>query len=122
MNTGAHEIYCANTPVVSYEAFGGMIVLVALGAWNAREDLGRILRPGASREGAGVAGDRAALALAVLGFAAIIGWLRAAGLPVVAGVVFVVSALVTFIALTRGIVQGGVPVSRAVLIPQSFTV
>jgi hypothetical protein len=147
INTGTPEIYCANTPVVSYQAFGGMVVMVGLGLWNAREELGRVVgwRPAVGEAGAvgrpppsgagrpppgeqpaacgtEVAGDRVALALLVAGLAAIVAWLARSGLPVGAGIVFVAAALVTFVALTRGIVQGGVPVSRAVLIPQSLTV
>jgi len=138
LNTGPHEIYCADTPVVSYQAFGGMLVMVGLGLWNAREDLARVMgwrpavaeagavgRPPPSEGGGGdasVAGDRVALFLFVAGCVAIVAWLSASGLPVGAGVTFLTAALVMFVALTRGIVQGGVPISRAVLIPQSFTV
>lgn len=120
INTGTPEIYCANTPAVSYQAFGGMIVMAVLGVWNAREDLVGLFssHPG----GRGRAADRVTLTLFVVGYAGLVWWLARAGLPVVAGILFVAAALVTFVALTRGIVQGGVPVSRAVLIPQSFVV
>lgn len=120
--TGPHEIYCANTPVVSYEAFGGMLVLVGMGLWNAREDWLNVIRGGGRGDRRELFGDRVALGLLAVGAVAVVWWLSAAGLPVLAGVVFLASAMVTFVALTRGIVQGGVPVSRAVLIPQSFTV
>jgi len=49
-------------------------------------------------------------------------WLRLSGVPLLASGLFIFSALVTFLALTRSVCEGGVAVSRAALIPQSFTI
>jgi hypothetical protein len=54
------------------------------------------------------------------GLIGMIWWLMASGLSALASVLLIFAAFVTFTALTRAAVQGGVPVSRAALIPQSF--
>ena len=62
------------------------------------------------------------IGLLVIGLLVMIGWLRASGLPLAATAVFLFGAFTTFLTLTRGVVQGGVLVSRAALIPQSLTI
>ena len=74
---------------------------------------------GGEYEGEPTSGRTVMLCL-IVGFGGMLAWLWAAGLPLVAGVIFLIGGFATFLALTRATVQGGVPVSRAALIPQSF--
>lgn len=121
VGVGAKEIYSAGSQAVSNQAMGGMIFLVGASIWAAREDIGDAFRglagiAGASRDPVQMAGA-ACLAGGLIGM---IWWLNASGLSIIAAVLLVFAAMVTFTALTRAAVQGGVPVSRAALIPQSF--
>jgi len=122
---GAQEIYCAGSPAVSYQTMGAMIVLVGGGLWSARGHLRDTWRAAWGMNApAGVASEpahpRTALLLTVGGLAVMIAWLVASGLPLLPTLVFLFASFVNFIALTRATVQGGVPVTRAALIPQSF--
>ncbi len=123
---GAKEVYCAGSPAVSYQAMGAMILLVLTALWSARELLsdmwaaawGRRELKGQEQEPCHPA---TAWALAVGGLLALGAWLVATGVPPLGAAVFLLSAFVNFIALSRSTVQGGVPVTRAALIPQSLT-
>ena len=101
-----------------------MLLLVAVSLYNARQDLARAFR--AAFSGEEYEGEPAPARTAVFcllgGLAGLLLWLWAAGLPLLAGAVFLLGAFVTFLALARATVQGGVPVSRAALIPQSFVI
>jgi hypothetical protein len=126
VSLGAHEIYCAGSPAVSYQTMGAMIVLVGAGLWSAREHLRRSWRDAwrGVRDAAHTAEPahpRLAWLLCVGGLAAMALWLVASGLPLLPTLVFLFASFINFMALTRATVQGGVPVTRAALIPQSFT-
>lgn len=123
---GAREIYSAGSPAVSYQAMGAMILLVAMGLWAAREHLGRSWRaawgaPDVPALAGEPAGMRTAWVLACGGMGLLVTWLVASGMPTVPAVVFAAAAFINFYALTRATVQGGIPVTRGALIPQSFT-
>ena len=121
---GPREIYCSGAPSVSNQAMGAMIVLVLYCLWTAREHLLSVVRDavrGARSEG-DVVSMRAAVVSLVLGMVLMALWLGASGLPWLGTLVFLFGAFVTFLALTRGIAQGGVLVSRAALTPASLTV
>ncbi|MGE4535415.1 DUF6785 family protein [Halomonas sp.] len=122
VGVGAKEIYSSGSQVVSNQAMGAMIFLVAASLWSTRAEIGEAFRSLAGIDAQGrERGLRAAGAVCLaVGLTGMIWWLTASGLPVVAAVLLVFAAMVTFTALTRAAVQGGVPVSRAALIPQSF--
>lgn len=121
---GPREIYCSGAPSVSNQAMGGMIVLVLYCLWTAREHLADVFRQAVrgDRDEDDAVSSRAAVLGLVLGLVTMAVWMHASGLPWLGVVVFLFGAFVTFLALTRGIVQGGVLVSRAALTPASFTV
>lgn len=121
VGVGAKEIYSSGSQVVSNQAMGAMVFMVAASLRSAREEIG-----GAFRALAGLGADVRERALMAAGALCLVGglvgmtwWLVASGLSVIAALLLVLAALVTFTALTRAAVQGGVPVSRAALIPQS---
>ncbi|NPV47512.1 MAG: hypothetical protein HPY69_11165 [Armatimonadetes bacterium] len=122
IGAGAAEIYCAGNPALSNQAMGGMLLMVAMGLLNARREVSRAwVAAVGSGEYDGEPAPASTVMLCLLGgVGGMLLWLWAAGLRPLAGVVFLVGAFVTFLALTRATVQGGVPVSRAALIPQSF--
>jgi len=126
LGLGAKEIYCAGSPAVSNQAMGAMLLLVGTTLWTARRHLTRMFRAALGLDGSGLEAEPAsppfALWGAVGGTLVMLLWLHAAGLPLLPSAVFLFAMWVTFLALTRATVQGGVPVSRAALIPQSFTV
>ncbi len=123
VGVGAKEIYSAGSQAVSNQAMGAMIFLVGASMWAARGDIGRSFRallPGGApelRDRATMIGGAICLGVGLIGM---VWWLTASGLSAIGSVLLVFAALVTFTALTRAAVQGGVPVSRAALIPQSF--
>ncbi len=123
---GAREVYGAGTPAISSQTMGAMIVLVVYGFYTARRPIIDIFKKAFSgtptdRNEEGAAAPQIIVGCLLLGFTVMIGWLYLAGLNVMSIVVFLFGAFVTFIALTRATIQGGVPVSRAALVPQSFT-
>ncbi len=124
VGVGAKEIYSAGSQMVSNQAMGAMIFMVGASLWAAREDIaaafGGMLGGLGDRSRAGP--NQPAVAGAVclsVGLIGMIWWLVASGLSILAAVILVLAVLVTFTALTRAAVQGGVPVARAALIPQS---
>ncbi|MFW5866660.1 MAG: DUF6785 family protein [Armatimonadota bacterium] len=125
VSVGAKEIYSSGSLAVSNQAMGAMIFLAGASLWAAREDITRGFRQAAGALGASAEGgtDTLSAAGAVClagGVVGMIWWLMASGLSAIASVLLIFAAFVTFTALTRAAVQGGVPVSRAALIPQSF--
>ncbi len=125
IGVGAKEIYCAGSPAVSNQAMGAMIFLVGASLHTARREIGGAFRAALGMSQAGPwEGERALASAGVLclvgGLVGMTWWLVASGLPLLATLIFLFAAFVTFTALTRAAVQGGVPVSRAALIPQSF--
>ena len=127
VSLGGKEIYCAGSPAVSNQAMGAMILLVVLGLWSARGLLAQTWRAawGAKRiagQDSEAAGPRTAVLLTGGGLLAMGAWLVASGLPALPTAVFLFAAFINFYALTRATIQGGVPVTRGALIPQSFTV
>jgi len=122
---GAQEVYCAGSPAVSYQAMGAMVLLVLGSFWSARESLAQSWAAAWGRakvpEGE-PCHPRVAWLLLAGGMLTLGAWLVASGLRPTATVVFLLSAFTNFIALSRSTVQGGVPVTRAALIPQSLTV
>ncbi|MGC9317134.1 MAG: DUF6785 family protein [Armatimonadota bacterium] len=124
VGVGAKEIYSAGSQAVSNQAMGAMIFLVGAALWSAREDITGAFRAVVGA-GGGRWGRRRGIALAgalclACGLVGMLWWLAASGLSVLGSALLVFAALATFTALTRAAVQGGVPVSRASLIPQSF--
>ncbi|MGI5817854.1 MAG: DUF6785 family protein [Armatimonadota bacterium] len=125
VSVGAKEIYSSGSLAVSNQAMGAMIFLVAASLWAARTDIRRGFRAAMGALGAygrpadDTIGATGAVCLTA-GLVGMLWWLVASGLSPIASLLLIFAAFVTFIALTRGAVQGGVPVSRAALIPQSF--
>ncbi len=127
VSLGGKEIYCAGSPAVSNQAMGAMIFLVIAGLWAARAPLreswlatwGQSPKTATGEDEA--THSRTAVLLTLCGLFMMGAWLVASGVPMLPTVVFLGAAFVNFIALTRATLQGGVPVTRAALIPQSFT-
>ncbi len=122
---GTAEVYGAGTPAISNQTMGAMIVLVLYGLYTARTPIAAIFRAAFSGRPAdtnkvGVASPHVIVFCLLFGFTVMIGWLYLAGMNALSIAFFLFGAFVTFIALTRATIQGGVPVSRAALIPQSF--
>lgn len=124
VGVGAREIYSADSQIVSNQAMGAMIFMVIASLWAARDDIaaafGAMLGGGDRSRGQASPPAVAGAVCLSAGFIGMIWWLVASGLSIAAALILVVAALVTFMALTRAAVQGGVPVSRAALIPQSL--
>ncbi|MFW6438044.1 MAG: DUF6785 family protein [Armatimonadota bacterium] len=125
VSVGAKEIYSSGSLAVSNQAMGAMTFLALASVWAAREDIARGFRQAFGALGASAdAGTDTLMAAGAVclagGVTGMIWWLMASGLSAVASALLIFAAFVTFTALTRAAVQGGVPVSRAALIPQSF--
>jgi len=125
VSLGTREVYGAGDPAISNQAMGAMIMLVVYGFYTARVPIADTFRAAfagkPSRRDDEAASPQLIVGCLLFGFTVMIAWLHLAGLNIASTLVFLFGAFVTFIALTRATIQGGVPVSRAALVPQSFT-
>ncbi len=113
-----------NSPYLTHQAFGAMMVFSLYTLWKARAHLEAVARRAV---GLGRADDReeimsyraAALTL-LLGLAVMVAWLEAAGIPLLAALLLVAVALLIFLALSRIVAEAGVALTRAPFIAPDF--
>lgn len=124
---GINEVLTGSSTALSFQGMGAMIALVVAILWNARHHLAGVLRAAFGRAGAADDRDeilsyRAAVWLWLGCGVFFFVWLLAAGLPLVATLVFMASAQVIFLAVARVIAQGGIGFTASTMLPQPFTV
>ncbi|MSR82768.1 MAG: hypothetical protein EXS58_07560 [Candidatus Latescibacteria bacterium] len=124
---GINEVLTGSSTALSFQGMGAMIALVAAILWNARHHLAGVLRAvfglaGAADDRDEILSYRAAVWLWLGCGVFFFVWLLAAGLPLVATLVFMASAQVIFLAVARVIAQGGIGFTASTMLPQPFTV
>ncbi|MDA0335772.1 MAG: hypothetical protein O2782_11440, partial [bacterium] len=106
------------SPGASHQAMGAMIVLAGVTLWMARDHLRRMLWTPREYGESG----RGAAAVLVVGWAVIIGWLWASGMPVWLALLFTLCAFAVFLGLARIVAEGGVGFCRPQMIAPVFGV
>ncbi len=124
---GINEVLTGSSTALSFQGMGAMIALVVAILWNARHHLAGVMRAAFGLAGAADDRDeilsyRAAVWLWLGCGVFFFVWLLAAGLPLVATLVFMASAQVIFLAVARVIAQGGIGFTASTMLPQPFTV
>ena len=114
-------------PFLAHQAMGAMAVLLFSGLWMAREHLKDVFRKAFGRDDSiddsdEVLSYRTAVfgmfgGLLIVGF-----WLWQSGMPWFIVPIFLFAVLVVFVTLTRAVVEGGVAVIRAPLMPADFVI
>jgi hypothetical protein len=113
-------------PIIIYQAMGGMIVLVAMGLWQARDHLRAVFRKALRGDvtvddsGEMMSYRQAVVALAG-GTLVMAVWLWQAGVPVWVVPVLLLSCFVVFYTVTRVVVEGGVAVMFPPITGPDFT-
>ena len=125
-SVGAGDIYCSASPELGWQGFGGMILLVSWSLWMARDHLADVFRKATrgdpvvddSRETlpyrTAVFGGLAALIYMVL-------FLYATGMSPAVISVFLFAVFVTYLGVTRIVIEGGLVFLRGPMIAQHFT-
>jgi hypothetical protein len=126
---GSTEIigrYSVIPPDVAHEAMGAMIVLIALGLWTAKGHLRDVVRKAFGCRTVDDSGEILSYRVAfwgMLGGMTVMGvWLWASGLPAMMVPVFIAVTVIVLIAVTRIVVESGVPAARAPMIPAGFMI
>ena len=117
--------YGGSSGIFSSTAIGAMLTLVLYGGWVARGHLKDVFRkaftPAPDVDDSGeILSYRSAVIGTLVSVVVMLVWLRAAGLPLWAGGLFLFIAFVIFIAITRIVVEGGMAACRAPLIAPNF--
>ena len=116
-----------STPVTGHQMMGALIVMVGAGLWVGRRHLAEVWRQALSRKAPVDDADeimsyRSALLGLLVGTAGMTLWLWQSGIPAWIAPLFVFSALVIFIGLTRAIVEAGIPTLSPAMVPLGFVV
>ena len=114
-------------PYLAHQAMGAMIVLLISGLWMGRSHLRDVFRKAFGRDDGiddsdEVLSYRTAVFGGLGGLAVVSVWLWRSGLPLWIVPVFLFAVLVVFVTLTRAVVEGGVAVIRAPLMPADFVI
>ena len=116
-----------STPVTGHQMMGALIVMVGAGLWVGRHHLAEVWRQALSKKDPVDDADeimsyRSALLGLLIGTAGMTLWLWQSGIPAWIAPLFVFSALVIFIGLTRAIVEAGIPTLSPAMVPLGFVV
>ena len=127
IESGGYSPYSTAGPILASQGIGAMLAFVAISVWVARAQLRRIVRRAITNEkGPEDEGEpmspRAALGTIVGGSVLMGAWMVHAGLPWVYAPLFVVIAFAIFLAITRIVVESGVPMTRAPMIAPVFLI
>ena len=123
---GHNEALTGSSIALSHQGMGAMIVLVVAMLWSARAHLRTVARAafrgGPADDEDEILSYRAAVWLWIGSALYFFVWLLFTGMPPLAGAVFLISAFVIFLAITRVIAQGGVGFTASTMLPQPFVV
>lgn len=126
LDVGGYQPYSTAGPILSSQGFGAMIAFLIITVWVARSSLWHLVRRAWKNEknpdDEEALSPRAAL-LVILGGSVLMGvWMVRSGLPWVYAPLFVVVVLAIFLALTRIVVECGVPMARSPMIAPIFLI
>jgi len=137
-SSGTPDLYCSASHAVGWQGFGALTMLVLSSLWMARRHLAGAVRQSAAharlrgtadeREnsddtdgGKGLLSYRTALVGAVAGTAYLAAWLWRSGMDPEVIVVFLFATYLTYLGITRIVIQCGLVFVRAPMTAQSFT-
>ncbi|NKB66810.1 MAG: hypothetical protein GKR89_07110 [Candidatus Latescibacteria bacterium] len=114
-------------PVTGHQMIGALAVMVVAGLWVGRHHLLQVWRKAVDKgspvdDSDEIMSYRSALAGLFIGTAGMTLWLWQSGIPAWIAPLFVVSALIIFIGLTRAIVEAGIPTISPAMVPLGFVV
>ncbi|MDA0333910.1 MAG: hypothetical protein O2782_01970 [bacterium] len=114
-------------PFLAHQAMGAMMVLLFSGLWMGRQHLQDVFRKAFGRDDSiddsdEVLSYRTAVFGMFFGLAIVSIWLWQSGMPLWIVPIFLFAVLVVFVTLTRAVVEGGVAVIRAPLMPADFVI
>ncbi len=108
----------AKEPIINHISTGALLSFAVYGLWLARDHLKEVFQKtfranspiDDSKE---LLSYRSSTVATILGIIVMIIWLTAAGLPLLMSFLFVILALLIFLALTRVIIETGIPIIRS---------
>jgi hypothetical protein len=114
-------------PFLAHQAMGAMTVLLFSGLWMGRQHLQDVFRKAFGGDDSVDDSDevlsyRTAVFGMFAGLAVVSVWLWQSGMPAWIVPIFLFAVLVVFVTLTRAVVEGGVAVIRAPLMPADFVI
>ena len=117
----------ARDTYTSHQGMGAMIIFVLIMLWGSREHLGDVFRKALGRAPEiDDSGEVVSYRQAVLGLFAslfLFGFgLWVSGLPLLGTLMFIFSAMVIFLSLTRVVTEGGVPAMRPPVMSSTFVI
>ena len=119
IRSGGYSPYSTAGPILASQGIGAMLMFMVISVWVARVHLWRVMKCAWRGDPEGdddPMSPRAAVVTILAGTALITAWLVRSGLPWVYAPLFVFVALMIFLAITRIVVESGVPVTRAPMI------
>jgi len=125
--TNPSEPYCSRTPFTGYQSFGAMVVIVAVGLYLARRHIKNVIRQAIRPESGAVddsrefVSSRTAVAGLLLATVYMVVWLYKSGMEPKVIAVFLPAALLIFLGITRGVVEGGLIWLRGPVLAQAAT-
>ena len=123
---GHNEALTGSSIALSHQGMGAMIVLVLAMLWSARAHLAQVARAAFTSapadDGDEILSYRAAVWLWIGSALYFFVWLLATGVPPLAAAVFLVGALIIFLASARVVAQGGIGFMASTMLPQPFVV
>ena len=123
---GINEAFGGRSTITTFEGAGGMLMLVAALFWRARKHLSDcVAKAFGRRQHVDDSGElfsyRTAVLGFILGFIAMMSFMRYFGMPWFASFMFILFTVVVFLGLTRIVCQAGLPAARAQCIPPVYT-
>jgi hypothetical protein len=126
-SVGEPDCYDSINAAMAWQGFGAFVVMVVLGLWVARGHLRDVFRKAFrsapevddSRE---LLSYRAAVWVLILSVAYIGFWMLRSGMSPLVVVMFLFTALILFLGITRCVIEGGLAFVRGPLIPQTFAI
>ena len=125
--SAGYSPYSTAGPILASQGIGAMLAFVAISVWVARAQLCLIVRRAITNEkGPEDEGEpmspRAALGTIAGGSVLMGAWMAHAGLPWIYAPLFVLVVFAIFLAITRIVVESGVPMTRAPMIAPVFLI
>ncbi len=125
IRTSGYSPYSTGGAILASQGIGAMLMFVGISVWIARAQLGELLRRawrGDPADADEPLSPRAAFCMTLLGGALMSAWLTRAGLGWAYAPLLVLLAFAIFLAITRIVVESGVPVTRAPMIAPVFLI
>ncbi|NOZ23005.1 MAG: hypothetical protein GXP25_18155 [Planctomycetes bacterium] len=119
--------YSTGGPILASQGIGAMLTFIGISVWLTRGHLWEVFRCAVRNEGPPGGGDEAmsprTAVLVLIGGSVLMGaWLVRSGLPWVYAPLLVVVILTIFLAITRIVVESGVPLTRSPMIGSVFLI